>query len=50
MNKYSILEQAAISDIIFNYPAELYEIQSLINSLGFELTLEDVENEYNNRQ
>lgn len=43
------MQEAAISDIIANYPAPLEEITNLINSLGFEITLEEVINEYNNR-
>jgi hypothetical protein len=49
MTNYTTSQQAAISDIIFNYPAELYEIQSLINSLGFDVTLAEIEYEYNDR-
>lgn len=43
------MQEAAISDIIANYPASLEEITNLINSLGFKMTLDEVTNEYNNR-
>lgn len=43
------MQEAAISDIIVNYPASLEEITNLINSLGFKMTLEEVTNEYKNR-
>jgi hypothetical protein len=50
MNKYTIKQQAAISDIIFNYPFDSYaDAQSLLESLGFDLTLDEIESEYNSR-
>jgi len=49
MNKYTIEQQAAISDIIFNYPDTTEVVQGLLGSLGFELTIEEIQQEYKSR-
>lgn len=49
MKKYTLDQQAAISDIIFNYPADFEEKKDLLRMLGFDLTIAEIEQEYNER-
>ena len=35
--------EAAISDIVFNYPAPVEEIQTLLEALGYVYTIEALE-------
>ena len=45
----TIEQQAIISDICFNYPASFDEIATMLQILGFNITREEVEQEYNSR-
>lgn len=39
----SIEIEAAISDIVFNYPAPVEEIQTLLAALGYDYTIDELE-------
>ena len=49
MNKYTIAQQIAISDIIFNYQGDTDEVVNILNALGFTLTYDEVLAEYQRR-